>query len=64
MGQIWYRALVEHLDSRAGFAGAARATLDAAAELHGAKSAQVGAVLQAWKSVGIDPRWKGAIAQD
>ncbi|MCW2972185.1 MAG: peptidase family protein [Thermoleophilia bacterium] len=60
MGRIWYRALVEHLDSRAGFAGAARATLDAAAELHGATSNQVGAVLDAWKSVGIDPRWKGA----
>jgi bacillolysin len=58
MGQIWYRALVDHLDSRAGFAGAARATLDATVELHGAGSNEFGAVLDAWKSVGIDPRWK------
>ena len=58
MGQIWYSALVDHLDSRAGFAGAARATLDAAAQLHGEGSTEVGAVLDAWKSVGVDPRWK------
>jgi Zn-dependent metalloprotease len=57
MGRIWYTALVDHLDSRAGFSGAARATLDAAAQLHGAKSSQVSAVLDAWKSVGVDPRW-------
>jgi Zn-dependent metalloprotease len=57
MGRIWYSALVDHLDSRAGFAGAARATLDAAAQLHGAKSTAVNAVLDAWKSVGVDPRW-------
>jgi Zn-dependent metalloprotease len=57
MGRIWYSALVDHLDSRAGYAGAARATLDAAAALHGAKSSQVTTVLDAWKSVGVDPRW-------
>ncbi|MCW2926138.1 MAG: peptidase family protein [Thermoleophilia bacterium] len=58
MGRIWYDALVDHLDSRAGYAGAARATLDAAAELHGTRSDAVTAVLSAWKSVGVDPRWK------
>lgn len=58
MGRIWYSALVDHLDSRAGFPGAARATLDAAARLHGADSAQVSTILEAWKSVGVDPRWK------
>lgn len=58
MGRIWYSALVEHLDSRAGYAGAARATLDAATAAHGARSPHVDAVLQAWKSVGVDPRWK------
>lgn len=58
MGRIWYSALVDHLDSRAGYAGAARATLDATAKLHGATSGQVAAVLDAWKSVGVDPRWK------
>jgi Zn-dependent metalloprotease len=57
MGRIWYSALVDHLDSRAGFAGAARATLDAAAELFGPTSTQVSTVLDAWKSVGVDPRW-------
>ena len=62
MGQIWYTALVDHLDSRAGFAGAARATLDAAVDLHGRGSSEVAAVLAAWKSVGVDPRWKGAAA--
>lgn len=58
MGKIWYSALIEHLDSRAGFAGAARATLDATAQLHGASSTEVATVLDAWKSVGVDPRWK------
>lgn len=58
MGRIWYGALVDHLDSRSGFAGAARATLDAAAQLHGTTSEQVKTVLDAWKSVGVDPRWK------
>lgn len=58
MGRIWYSALVDDLNARAGYAGAARATLDAAARLHGTKSAQVTTVLDAWKSVGVDPRWK------
>lgn len=58
MGRIWYSALVDHLDSRSGYAGAARATLDAAATLHGRDSLQVSTVLDAWKAVGVDPRWK------
>jgi Zn-dependent metalloprotease len=58
MGRIWYTALVDHLDSRAGYSGAARATLDAAAQLHGPASSQVQTILTAWKSVGVDPRWK------
>lgn len=58
MGKIWYSALVDHLNSRAGYAGAARSTLDAAAQLYGSTSSQVKTVLDAWKSVGVDPRWK------
>lgn len=58
MGRIWYTALVDHLDSRAGFAGAARATLDAAVSMFGAQSSQFQAVQDAWKSVGVDARWK------
>ncbi len=58
MGRIWYSALVDHLDSRAGYSGAARATLDAAAKLHGTTSDAVATVIEAWKSVGVDPRWK------
>lgn len=60
MGRIWYTALVEHLDQRAGYAGAARATLDAATQLHGASSDAVAAVRDAWSSVGVDPRWSPA----
>ncbi len=58
MGKIWYRALTEHLDSRAGFAGAARATLMAAVDLFGGDSDQYAAVMDAWKSVGVNPRFK------
>ncbi len=58
MGNIWYRALTQHLDSRSGFSGAARATLEATVELHGADSKQFSAVMDAWKSVGVDPRFK------
>ncbi len=58
MGQIWYRALTEYLDSRAGFSGAARATLAAAVELYGRDSNQFAAVIDAWKSVGVNPRFK------
>lgn len=57
LGRIWYTALVDHLDSRSGFSGAARATLDATVQLYGAASKNVGIVLDAWKSVGVDARW-------
>lgn len=59
MGQIWYRALCDHLDSRSGFAGAARATLASTQELFGADSAQFAAVRDAWKSVGVNARYRG-----
>jgi len=62
MGQVWYSALVDHLDPRAGYAGVARATLDAAAAIYGATSSQVGAVRDAWKTVGVEPRWGAAKA--
>lgn len=58
MGRIWYSALTDHLGSRSGYAGAARATLDAAAALYGRDSEAITSVLDAWKSVGVDPRWK------
>lgn len=63
MGQIWYRALVDHLDSRAGFPGAARATLEAASQLHGNDSKEFAAVMDAWKSVGVYPRYKPGSAK-
>lgn len=63
MGRIWYTALVDHLDQRAGYAGAARATLDAAAQLHGVASSEVAAVRDAWTSVGVDARWSPARAE-
>lgn len=56
MGQIWYHALTDHLDSRSGFAGAARATLESAKALYGEKSKDYAAVLDAWKAVGVNPR--------
>jgi Zn-dependent metalloprotease len=62
MGQIWYRALTDHLDSRAGYSGAARATMSAAHELFGSDSAQFAAVRDAWKSVGVDSRFRLATA--
>ncbi|MCW2956727.1 MAG: peptidase family protein [Thermoleophilia bacterium] len=60
MGRIWYSALVDHMNSQAGYAGAARATLEAASSVHGRDSAAVKTVLDAWKSVGVDPRWKAS----
>jgi neutral peptidase B len=58
MGQIWYRALVDHMADRAGFSGAATATLLAAKDLFGEKSSQFNAVQDAWKSVGVQAEWK------
>jgi Zn-dependent metalloprotease len=60
MGKIWYSALVDHLHSNAGYAAAARATLDAASDAFGITSREVRVVYDAWRSVGVDPRWKDA----
>jgi Zn-dependent metalloprotease len=50
---IWYRALVFYMTPSTTFAGAKTATLAAATDLHGAGSAQVGAVDLAWNGVGV-----------
>jgi Zn-dependent metalloprotease len=60
MGQIWYRAMTGHLTQNSGYAGAARATITAAAELFGQGSAQHTAVTDAWKAVGVNPGWTSA----
>jgi len=57
MGNIWYKALCDHLDSRAGFSGAARATLQSTIDLFGSSSPQFAAVTDAWKSVGVNARF-------
>ena len=65
-GDLWYRAIDDHLDSRARdassgvgvFAAAARATLDAASQVHGNGSTEFNAVRDAWLSVGVQPRWR------
>lgn len=53
MQRVWYEALVGLLPDGARFADAARATVAAAAKLHGAGSEQQLAVEQAWESVGV-----------
>lgn len=55
MGRIWYRALTGFLTKDDRFPEAARATLAAAAELHGAASREHQAVADAWRSVGVVP---------
>ncbi len=56
MQRIWYEALVGNLPDGARFPDAARATIAAAARLHGAGSTQQLAVEQAWESVGVHAR--------
>lgn len=51
--RIWYVALTDHLRPQAGFAGARDATIAAARVLHGARSEQARAVIDAWNAVGI-----------
>jgi bacillolysin len=51
--QVWYTALTDHLRDGAGFAGARDATIAAARVLHGARSTQVQAVIDAWDAVGV-----------
>ena len=52
--QIWYRALTVHLTSSSNYAAARQATLNAAASLFGANSAQRTAVANAWAAVNVN----------
>jgi len=52
-GRIWYRTLRDRLRRDSDFATAARATAEAAAELHGPDSVEAGAVREAWQAVGV-----------
>ena len=51
--QIFYRALTTYLTASAQFIDARRATLQAAADLHGAGSSEVLAVTKAWDAVEV-----------
>jgi Zn-dependent metalloprotease len=53
--QIWYVAATEYFTSGTGYADAASATLNAAADLYGAGSAEFNAVLAAWAAVDVEP---------
>lgn len=53
-GAIWYRALTTYMTSNTNYAGAAVATLNAAADLYGAGSTQHEAVVAAWNAVGVN----------
>lgn len=57
MGRIWYSALVDHLTPNSGYAGAARATAKAAAQMFGIDSTQYAAVEDAWRAVGVSANW-------
>lgn len=58
MRQVWYTGLSGgYLKSNSGYSGAARATMEAAAKLYGRDGAEFAAVRDAWKAVGVDPRW-------
>ncbi len=52
-GRIWYVALRDRLRHGSDFADAARLTTAVAADLHGASSPEVEAVLGAWRTVGV-----------
>jgi Zn-dependent metalloprotease len=52
-GKIWYLALTERLRPMSTFRDARRATISAAGELFGARSAAVKAVTKAWTAVGV-----------
>lgn len=58
MGQVWYKAVTEHMSAPSGFKGLARATLDAATALYGRKSTEVSTLLASWNEVGINPKWQ------
>lgn len=50
---IWYRALTKYMTSSTIYSGARTATLQAAADLYGATSAEYAAVNLAWKAVNV-----------
>lgn len=52
-GKIWYGALTNYMTSGTSYSGARAATLDAAADLYGAGSAQYNAVNAAWDAVSV-----------
>jgi len=52
-GRIWYRALTVYMTSRTDYAGARVATLNAAADLYGAGSAEYATVNTAWLAVNV-----------
>ena len=51
--RIWYRALVNYFTQSTNFAGAREGTIQAAADLYGAGSAEVASVTNAWAAVGV-----------
>lgn len=53
-GPIWYGALTRKLTPRSQFRDCARATFEVAGEMYGAGSGPQHAVVQAWKTVGIE----------
>ncbi|WP_372343814.1 M4 family metallopeptidase [Streptomyces sp. KL116D] len=52
--QIWYKALSTYMTSSTDYAGARTATLQAAADLYGAGSAEATAVAAAWTAVNVN----------
>ncbi|MBG6239797.1 Zn-dependent metalloprotease [Mycetocola sp. CAN_C7] len=52
-GRIWYETLTGDITATTDFAGFARATVEAAARLHGDDSAEADAVRAAWQAVGV-----------
>lgn len=53
MRKVWYTAITDHMRDHVGFAGARKATIDAATKMFGATSTQVSAIRDAWDGVGI-----------
>ncbi|MFF2504976.1 M4 family metallopeptidase [Streptomyces sp. NPDC058067] len=51
--QIWYKALSTYMTSTTNYAGARTATLQAAADLYGANSAEQNAVAATWTAVNV-----------
>jgi len=52
--QIWYRALTVYWTSTTNYAGARTGTLQAAADLYGAGSAEYNAVAAAWSAINVN----------